>query len=179
MMVTKIVVRHSLQPFPRPDTHKKNSPCHWLGVCSRCVTNMAQQFLRDSGLSTSKKKLGHNHNDAFFMLPQGCSIRHGHTILSRNLTHPTQYNNTRETLTLAANEFVGRPRLAPHHDWSGLALPQPRPPRQMSLHRSSRPIRGSSKEVRPRLVRVIATWKLPWPDRFSWILTTHSRTLFA
>ena len=30
--------------------------------------------------------------------------------------------------------------------------------------------------VRPRLVRVIATWKLPCPYRFSWILTGHSRT---
>ena len=71
------------------DTHKKNTPCRWLGVCSRCVTKLPQQFLREKRLAHVKKKLGHSHSDAFFMLPTGFSIKHGHSILSRNLTHPT------------------------------------------------------------------------------------------
>ena len=67
MMVTKIVVRQSLHPFPRPDTHKKNTPCRWLGVCSRWFTNMAQQFLRECGLSTSTRNW-----DTIIMLLHSC-----------------------------------------------------------------------------------------------------------
>ena len=108
MMVTKIVVRQSRHPFPRPDTHKKNTPCRWLGVCSRWFTNMAQQFLCESGLSTSNR----NWDTITTMRsPSNMDIQFCHEI-SR-----TQRNRTHGTLRRAAIVFMGKSRLASPDTW--------------------------------------------------------------
>ena len=187
MMVNKIVARQSLHPSPRPDTQEKThtqTPARIVrpsvqesaGVLQQPVPLAWSIFLDVSptwfgnfdvkAAAAPHTDIWTRSNDALVMLPTGCTIKLGHSILSRNLTRPTQSNK---------HTRPWNPRQASLWKGSGLQLPDMLTPNKCTQHvlhgghaTDSKNVHHPVGQVSPKSVelfvlRTAVTQELPHP----------------